>query len=170
VHILVLVKAVPDTYGERRIALDTGLVDRDSGDIVVDEIGERAVEAAVTLAEGVAGTRVTVAAMGPAAAADPVRKTLAMGADDAVHIVDDALIGADLTLTAEVLAAAVRQLGPDLVLLGNSSTDGAGGVLGAMLAESLGYAQITNLTSIDSDGAAVRGTAPSRRPCRRSRR
>ncbi|HEY0247634.1 MAG TPA: electron transfer flavoprotein subunit beta/FixA family protein [Gryllotalpicola sp.] len=157
-HIAVLVKVVPDTYGERRIALETGLVDRTVGDTVVDEIGERAVEAALTLGEAIPDTRVTVVSMGPPEAADPLRKTLAMGADGAVHIADDALVGADLTLTAEVLAAAVRRLGPDLVLLGNVSTDGGGAVLGAMLAEHLGFAQITNLNAIESDGTLVRGT------------
>jgi electron transfer flavoprotein beta subunit len=158
VHIAVLAKVVPDTYGDRHITLETGLVDRSGSEIVVDEIGERAVEAAVTLAENLSDCRVTIISMGPVAAAGPLRKALAMGADDGVHIVDDALVGADLTLTAEVLAAAVRHIGPDLVLLGNVSTDGTGGVLGAMLAELLAFAQITNLATIAFEGDTVRGT------------
>ncbi len=157
-HIVVPVKVVPDTYGERRISLETGLVDRAGSEMVVDEVGERAVEAALTLAESLPEASVTVVSMGPAAIADPIRTTLAMGADDAVLVVDDALVGADLTLTAEVLAAAVRRRDPDLVLVGNVSTDGGGGVMGAMLAELLGFAQITNLSSIRTDGATVGGT------------
>ena len=47
--IVVLVKEVPDTYGDRRIVLETGLVDRAASDRVNDEIGERAVEAALGL-------------------------------------------------------------------------------------------------------------------------
>jgi len=158
VKIVVLVKEVPDTYGDRKIALETGLVDRTASERVNDEIGERAVEAALAVQAAVPETTITVITMGPATAADSVRKTLAMGADDAVHILDDGLLGADLTLTAEVLAAAIRQQSPDLVVAGNLSTDGNGGVMGAMLAELLGFAQATNLATLDVDGSTVRGT------------
>jgi electron transfer flavoprotein beta subunit len=157
VRIVVLVKEVPDTYGDRHIALETGLVDRVGSDAVIDEIGERTLEAALTIAESGTEATVRVIAMGPASAETGIRKTLAMGAEDAVHIVDDTLLGADLTLTAEVLAAAVRRSEPDLVLLGNVSTDGGGGVMGAMLAELLGMPQATNLASIECDGSIVRG-------------
>lgn len=158
VRIVVLVKEVPDTYAERRITLETGLVDRAGIDSVLDEIGERALEAALTIAEANSGSTVSVVSMGPSTVPDSIKKTLAMGADDVVHICDDTLVGADLTLTAEVLAAAVRRAEPDLVLLGNASTDGGGGVLGAMLAELLGFVQATNLTAVSSDGTVVRGT------------
>jgi len=157
VKIVVLVKEVPDTYGDRRIVLETGLVDRAASDRVNDEIGERAVEAALAVQSAVPETTITVITMGPASAGDSVRKTLAMGADDAVHILDDGLVGADLTLTAEVLAAAIRQQAPDLVIAGNLSTDGGGGVMGAMLAELLGFAQATNLASLEVDGGTVKG-------------
>jgi len=157
-RIVVLVKQVPDTYGDRKINTETGLVDRGASDAVIDEIGERAVEAALTIQAAVADTTVTVVTVGPEGAVDGLRKTLAMGADDALHIVDPELAGADLSLTAEVLAAAVKPLGADLILTGNLSTDGAGGVLPAMLAEHLGLPHATNLSSIEVDGGVVRGT------------
>lgn len=156
-RIVVLVKQVPDTYGDRKIDIATGLVDRAASDAVVDEIGERAVEAALTIQETVPDTTVTAVTMGPEGAVEALRKALAMGADDGVHILDDGLAGADLTLTAEVLAAAIAPLNADLVLTGNVSTDGAGGVLAAMLAEHLGLAHATNLSSIASDGTSVTG-------------
>ena len=37
-RIVVLVKEVPDTYGDRKITLETGLVDRGAGESVLDEI------------------------------------------------------------------------------------------------------------------------------------
>ncbi|MFC4242493.1 electron transfer flavoprotein subunit beta/FixA family protein [Gryllotalpicola reticulitermitis] len=156
-RIAVLVKQVPDTYGDRKIDLATGLVDRAASETVVDEIGERAVEAALTIKGGAEATTVTAVTMGPESAIEAVRRALAMGADDGVHIVDDGLAGADLTLTAEVLAAALKTLNADLVLAGNVSTDGAGGVLGALLAEHLGLPHATNLSSITTDGTSVRG-------------
>lgn len=160
-RIVVLVKQVPDTYGERKIDTTTGLVDRAATEAVVDEIGERAVEAALTIRSTVPGTTITAVTMGPEGAVEAVRKALAMGADDGIHILDDGLAGADLTLTAEVLAAAIGPLDAGLVLAGNASTDGAGGVLGAMLAEHLGLPHTTNLSSIASDGTRVSGTRVS---------
>ncbi|RKS90081.1 electron transfer flavoprotein beta subunit [Microbacterium sp. AG790] len=157
-HIVVLIKEVPDTYGDRRISLETGLVDREGSERVADEIGERAVEVGLTLQAANEGSTVTVICMGPASAETAVRKALAMGADSAVLISDDGLVGADLTLTAEVLAAALLRESPDLVLTGNVSTDGGGGVLGAMLAEHLELPHLTNLSAIEIAGDVVSGT------------
>lgn len=156
-QIAVLAKEVPDTYGHRRIVPETGLIDRTSGDNVADEIDERALEAALALREKTGDATVTVVLMGPAGAQQTIRKLLAMGADAALHITDDGLVGSDLTLTAEILAAALRRLAPDLVLAGNLSTDGGGGVLTAMVAEHLGLAQLSYLRSLDVDGGLVRG-------------
>jgi electron transfer flavoprotein beta subunit len=154
--IVVLIKEVPDTWGERRLDLETGLADRAGVTPVLDEIDERAVEAALAFADAHPGTEVVALTMAPASAAATVRKALAMGATSAVHVVDDALRGADLLLTAEVLAAAIRRTGFDLVIAGNLSTDGGGGVLPAMVAEMLGVPNLTALASLDlSDKSAA---------------
>ena len=79
--------------------------------------------------------------------------------------------GADLGLTAEVLAAAVKRTGFDLVIAGNLSTDGSGGVVPAMIAELLAVPAVTALNSVEIaeaevsgeravDGATMRVTAP----------
>ena len=107
--IIVLVKEVPDTYGDRKLSLESGLADR-SGEVVLDEISERALEAALTYAEANAGTEVVAIAMGPESVPTALRKALAMGAVKAVHVLDDGLVGADLGLTAEVLADRVIAL------------------------------------------------------------
>lgn len=155
--IVVLIKEVPDTWGERRLDLETGLVDRGASAPVLDEIDERAVEVALRHADAHPGTEVTVVSMAPASATATIRKALAMGANSAVHIVDDALRGADLLLTAEVLAAAVRRIDYDLVIAGNLSTDGGGGVIAAMVAELLGLPQLTGLAALELSDGAVSG-------------
>ncbi|MBB3157912.1 electron transfer flavoprotein beta subunit [Microbacterium proteolyticum] len=155
--IVVLIKEVPDTWGERRLDLETGLVDRAASSPVLDEIDERAVEVALAHADAHPGTEVTVVSMAPASATATIRKALAMGATSAVHIVDDALRGADLLLTAEVLAAAVRRADYDLVVAGNLSTDGGGGVIAAMVAELLGVPQLTGLAALELSDGAVSG-------------
>ena len=156
--IVVLVKEVPDTYGDRKLNLETGLADRGASETVLDEIGERALEVALSYADKNAGTEVVVLSMAPASAAATVRKGLAMGAASAVHVADEQLVGADLGLTAEVLAAAVRRTGYDLVVTGNLSTDGTGAVIPAMIAEILGVPQLTALVAVEIGANSVSGT------------
>ena len=156
-RIVVLVKEVPDTYGDRKLDLETGLADREASDKVLDEVGERALEFAVSYAESAPDTEVIALTAGPETAAASVRKALAIGAARAVHVADPALAGADLTLTSEALARALQTLSPDLVVTGNVSTDGAGGVMPALLAERLGMPALTALDRVELADGEVRG-------------
>jgi electron transfer flavoprotein beta subunit len=99
---------------------------------------------------------VTVVSMTPASGKEIVRKALAMGADDGVMISDDALAGSDLWGTAVALAAAIKQLGPDLILTGTQSTDAISGDLPGMLAEKLGLPGLTYARSIEVSAGRVR--------------
>ncbi|WP_104054332.1 MULTISPECIES: electron transfer flavoprotein subunit beta/FixA family protein [unclassified Arthrobacter] len=155
--IIVLMKEVPDTWGDRTLNLETGLLDRAGSELVLDEITERALEVALTHRDSQKDAEVVLLAVGPSTVPASLRKGLAMGADRAVHVQDDALLGADMTLTAEVLAAAVRQIGFDLVIAGNISTDGGGGVLPSMIAELLGVAGLTSLSTVEISDSAVAG-------------
>ena len=155
--IIVLIKEVPDTYGDRVLDLETGLADRAASEIVLDEIGERSLEVALSFADKNADTDVVVLSMAPEGAGATLRKGLAMGASSAVQVADEALHGADLGLTAQVLAAAIERIGFDLVVAGNQSTDGTGGVLAAMLAEHLGVPHATSLSSIEITPDTVTG-------------
>lgn len=155
--IIVLVKEVPDTYGERKLDLETGLADRAASEPVLDEIGERALEVALSYADK-NEAEVVVMSMAPERAATTIRKGLAMGAASAVQIADPALAGADLGLTARTLAAGIRKTGFDLVIAGNLSTDGSGGVLPAMLAELLEVPNLTALSTVEIAADAVSGT------------
>ena len=156
--IAVLVKEVPDTYGDRKLNLETGLADRGASEAVLDEIGERALEVALTQKDSDGDTEVTVISMAPDTATATIRKGLAMGADNAVHVADEGLAGADLGLTAEVLAAALRRGEFDLVVTGNISTDGNGGMMPAMLAEHLDYPHVTGLSTVELADGKVSGT------------
>ena len=156
--IVVLAKEVPDTYGQRKLDLETGLADRSASEAVLDEIGERALEVALAYADSHDGTEVVVMSMAPESATATIRKGLAMGAASAVHITDPGLAAADLGLTARTLAAAIRRTGFDLVIAGNLSTDGSGGVMAAMLAELLDVPNATALSSVEIGASSVAGT------------
>lgn len=155
-RIAVLLKEVPDTYSDRDMNLETGLTDR-SGDVVADEVGERAVEAALRIKEGrpEGDTEVHVLTVGPASAADSVRRGIAMGADEGYLVSDDALIGADVTLTAEVLAALIEKNGYDLVIAGAASSDGASGVMAPLIGELLDWPALSNLTDVSFNGPLI---------------
>lgn len=153
-NIAVLVKQVPDTFSERTLGDDHRL-DRESADAVIDEIDSRGVEVALQLVEA-SGGEVTVVTMGPDRATEALRKALAMGADKAVHVVDDALAGADALTTSAVLAAALGRESFDLVIAGNETTDGRTGSVPSMLAERLGLPAVTQVQKVSVQGGVVR--------------
>ena len=136
--ILVLAKQVPDTWQERELSLDTGWVVRDgAAETVPDEISERVMEVALGWRDAGTDAEIVALTVGPEDSSKTLRKMLAMGADAAVQVTDDALVGSDAVETARVIAAAVEREGADLVLAGTVSTDGGTGVVPAMVAELL---------------------------------
>ncbi len=155
-NIVVLVKQVPDTYSERKLNPSDGVLDRDATDAVLDEINERAVEAALVIKEANEGSEVTVLTMGPDRATDAIRKALSMGADKAVHLTDEALAGSDAITTAKALTKAIGTAGDvDLVIAGNEASDGRGGAMAAMVAELMGLPALTHAREITVDATAV---------------
>ena len=149
--IVVCVKQVPDTWSEKKLAASDSTLDRAATDPVMNEMDEYAVEEALKLQEAHGG-EVTILCMGPDAATETVRKALSMGADKAIHVVDDALHGSDAVATSLALAKAVEKAGDvDLVLLGSESSDARMSVVPAMLAERLGYPQLTFAKEVTVD-------------------
>ena len=145
-NIVVCVKYVPDAQSERTFRESDRTVDREASDGLLSELDEYAVEEALKIVEAAGEGEVTVLTVGPAAAADAVKKALQMGAHAGVHVSDEAIHGSDAAATSLVLAEAVKKAtggSPELVLTGMSSTDGVMGVVPAMLAERLGLPQVT---------------------------
>ena len=163
-RIVVCVKHVPDSQGARGFTDDL-TADRERVDGLLSELDEYAVEEALVVAEalGAAGERpeVAVLTIGPATAADALKRALQMGADAGYQVQDDAIAGSDAVGTSLVLATALRQLAPDLVLTGMSSTDGGMGVVPAMVSERLGLPQVTYAARLTVDAQA--GTVRIRR-------
>ncbi|MFJ6456139.1 electron transfer flavoprotein subunit beta/FixA family protein [Paenarthrobacter sp. NPDC091669] len=155
--IVVLIKQVADTAEERQLDLNTGRLDREASEAVFDEINERALEVALQYKDSNKGTSVVLMSMGPKNALEALRRGLSMGADSAVHVLDQHLEGADAARTASVLAAALRTVDFDLVLAGNESTDGRSGVVPAMVAEHLGLPLLGCLISAEITEGDVRG-------------
>ena len=152
--IVVTVKQIPDPNGAQKLTADNRLA-RD-GEVVLDPGDEYGIEAALRIKEASGDAEVVLVSMGPAKAADAIRKGLSMGADRAIHVTDDALAGADALTTARVLAAAIKAESPDLVVSATESTDGSTGMVPPMLAELLGFPQLTFAKSIEVSGSTIR--------------
>jgi electron transfer flavoprotein beta subunit len=150
--IAVCVKHVPT--GTLRLRPDSGTLDR-GGPGELNATDKNAIEEALQLAEG-GDAEVVVVAMGPAAAVESLRTALAMGANRAVHVDDDAVAGSDLVATSLVLARALDRESPDLVLFGQQTVDGGGAVLWAAVAERLQLPFVSQATKLSlGDGVAL---------------
>ena len=153
-NIVVLVKQVPDTWADRTLSDSDRTLNRDAVDAVINEIDEYAIEEGLRLKEAHDG-EVTILSMGPARAADSIRKALSMGADKAIHVSDPALHGSCAMQTARVLAKALGTTEWDLVVAGSESTDARLSIVPALLAEALGVTQLTHARKVTVDGSAV---------------
>ena len=143
-RIVIPVKWVPDTAGEKHIDPDRLTVDRTSVASVLCPVNEFAIEEAVRIKEAHGDAVETVVLIvGPEAAGPTAAKALSYGLDRAVRITDDAIAGSDALGTARVLAAAISTLGYDVVLFGNQSTDARTSLVPAAVAELLGVPSIT---------------------------
>jgi electron transfer flavoprotein beta subunit len=132
--IAVCVKQVPE--GNRRIDPETKRLDR-SGEGALNPFDANAVEEALRLKEAVGDAEVVLVSMGPPNAQDALRKALAMGADRALLISDDAAAGSDLVATSAALANALEREGADLIVFGQQANDSDGAVLWAAVADRL---------------------------------
>src|ERR1700685_280412 len=100
-----------------RTLTSQGILDRASLDGLINELDEYAIEEGLKIAEA-HGREVTILSMGPGKTAESIRKALSMGADKAVHVLDDALAGSDALATSLALAEALKQTGFDPGILG----------------------------------------------------
>src|ERR1017187_3450631 len=159
-NIVVCVKQVPDTSAERKLKPADGTLDRASVDGLINELDEYAIEGGLQIAEAqrAAGNEaeVTILTMGPDKVTESIRKALSMGADRAVHLLDDGLAGSDALSTSYALAKVLTGTGFDLVICGSESTDARMGVMASMLAERLNVPQVSLASKVEIDGSAIR--------------
>jgi electron transfer flavoprotein beta subunit len=133
--IAVCVKQVPEGTS-LRLDPSTKRLDR-SGEGTLNHFDTNAVEEALRVKDASGDAEVVVLTLGPAKAADALRKALAMGADRAVIVADDAAAGSDLVATSRALGAALAREEADLVLFGQQASDSDGAVLWAAVADRL---------------------------------
>ncbi len=153
--IAVCVKQVPDATVSKKIDPGTKRLDR-SGEATLNPTDLNAVEEALRIKEAQEG-EVVLISLGPERAIDSLRKALAMGADRAVLISDEAAAGSDLLGTSYALAKALEREGADLVFFGVVYIYFYGAVLWAAVAERLGVPLISQVAALTFEDGAVSG-------------
>jgi electron transfer flavoprotein beta subunit len=151
--IAVCVKHVPE--GAKRIDPETKRLDR-SGEGALNPFDAHAVEEALRMKAAAGDGEVVLVSLGTAKAQDALRKALAMGADRAVLVTDDAAVGSDLVAASRVLAGALEREGADIVLFGQQGNDSDGAVLGAAVADRLRLPMISQAAEVEQKDGQVR--------------
>lgn len=147
-HVIVCIKQVPETT-EVRINPETGTLIREGVPSIVNPFDEYAIEEGLQLREKFGG-KVTILSMGPPQAKEALKQALAMGADEAILLSDQAFAGSDTWATAYTLAQAIQRLGGDhdLIICGKQAIDGDTGQVGPGIARQLDISQLTYVFKI----------------------
>jgi electron transfer flavoprotein beta subunit len=154
--LLVCIKQVPDL--ESRFKPDAAGVWYNETDLAfrMNEYDEYAVEQAVQLREKLGeGSELTVLSIGPDRVVEAIKKSLAMGCDNAAHIQDPAAATRDPWQIAGVIAAYARDKGFDIIFTGMQSQDRGSAQVGVMVAEQLGLACTTTIVGFEYDNGTI---------------
>ncbi|XXM93638.1 hypothetical protein AAHH87_00780 [Candidatus Hodgkinia cicadicola] len=141
---------------------------------IIDQSDEAILQAAINMKRKTSATKVTAASVGTGDDRDVLKRSLAMGADEAVLLkLSDA--SADALTVAKLIRRLVVLENHQLVLVGSKSSDNEGSQVGQALASLLGWPHLSKITKLarSSEGcfrarcSVDRGNAwfSVRRPC-----
>jgi electron transfer flavoprotein beta subunit len=134
--------------GAKRVA------ERGSANLVMNIFCENALETALQTRDA-GGGKITAVTVGTGDAEDVLRKALALKADEAVLVANDAAANPDPHFVARALAAAIRKIGQfDVVVVGREAGDWGAGQTGGLVAEELGIPCVSFVESIEPGAAA----------------
>ena len=151
--IAVILRLTPDLTEELELTEDGHDIDREWIGLVLNEFDDQALEQAVLLKEA-SGAEVTALAVDGEGVERMLRTALARGAD-AVHRIPADESPASSRALAPLYAAAVREIGADLVLTGVLATDDLYGELAPFLAAELGWPQASAVSDMQIEGTSV---------------
>jgi electron transfer flavoprotein beta subunit len=152
-NILVCISQVPDTTTKVQVAADGKMMDKNGVKFILNPYDEFTIEEGLRLREKFGGT-VTAITVGGDSAKEILRTALAMGADKAILVKDDAR--PDTYGVAMNLADAARSLSPDIIITGRQSIDFDSFAMAPMLAELLDMPSISVVSSWTIEGNAVK--------------
>ena len=148
-NILVFIKQVPDTASRIKIAAGGKGIDETDISWITSPYDEYALEEALKIKESKGAGKVTAVSFGPERAATMLRNALATGADDAVHVNDAALEGADAYGTAQVLAAVAKSRPFDILFFGKTGVGMDQAQVPTMVAEILSLPSVSQIAKLE---------------------
>lgn len=149
--ILVCISHVPDTTSKINFAENDTKFDSNGVQFVINPYDEFSLTRAMWFKEK-QGASVTVVTVGDISTEPTLRKTLAIGADNAIRVNTEATDGLNV---AKELAEVVKTGGFDLVLAGKESIDYNGGMVPGMLATILDFNFVNACIGLEIDGDTV---------------
>lgn len=150
---MVPVKRVIDPYAKVKPLADGSGLDTATVKFEINPFDEIAMEEAVRHKERNADIRIIAVSIGPAVVEEQLRKALAIGADEAIHIETDDLL--DSRVVAHELAALANEVQPALILMGKQATDEDNNQAGQRLAAKLGWPQATFASKVEIAGETL---------------
>lgn len=115
---------------------------------ILNPVDENTIELALQLKEKNFGEVIAIG-LGPEDLEIKLKDALAMGCDEAYHIMDPIFEGVDSLQTAIILSRAIKKLGPfDLIIAGSGSITGNGGQVGIRVAEILNLNQAIKVKGV----------------------
>jgi electron transfer flavoprotein beta subunit len=153
--IIVMMKQVANKDAILRINKDATWIEEGDLSFEVNESDGYALEESLRLKEKHGG-EVVVCSMGPARVKSVIKDALARGADRAIHVVGDNLQHLSPFAAATILADAIRDEAPDLVMTGLQSDDYGFAQTGVIMAELLGIPHATIVIEVDASGEELR--------------
>ncbi|MEE8399424.1 MAG: electron transfer flavoprotein subunit beta/FixA family protein [Desulfobacterales bacterium] len=149
--IIVCVKQVADIYVQRGYDPDIDSIVSEGLVYILNPHDEVATEEAIRQKEVAGGGEVTAITIGPSRAEEVLRWCLAMGVDNAIHVLNDRSENLDPWVTASLLADLIEDMEYDLLLFGKIAIDDEMGQVGTFVAELLDLPVVTGVTKIDID-------------------
>lgn len=159
--ILVCAKQTPDSTVRVKVAGDAKSVDASQITWAISPYDEYAVEMALERKDQDAATTVSVVSLGAARAKDSLRQALAMGCDEAILVSGQGAEALDGLAVARALAKVVEEAKPDVVLCGRQASDDDQGLVGAGLAEALGWPHVATVTKFAPAETGPAGSSSS---------
>ncbi len=142
-NIIVIIRQTPDTETKIKLGSDNKKIDTAGITWIINPYDEFAIEKALKIKEQINAGEVVLLACGPSRTEEAIRQGLAMGADRAVFIKDDALENADPFTISKLISAELKTMPCDLILSGKKVIDLETTQIPIFIAEELGLTHVS---------------------------
>jgi electron transfer flavoprotein beta subunit len=150
--ILVCITHVPDTTSKIQFTANNTKFDTTGVQFIIGPYDDYALARAVELRDQTGGT-LTALNVGEAETEPTVRKSLAIGADEAIRVNS---FPKDSFFVAKQIAHYAKEGGYDLILMGRESIDFNGGMVHGMVGELLDMPSFSPVMKLEVEGSTVK--------------